>query len=43
MQWLLNEEYHVGSAGKESAASNAGNTGDSSWIPGFGKIPRRRS
>ena len=38
MQLLLNEEYHVGSAGKENA-SNAGNTGDSSWIPGLGRSP----
>ena len=38
MQLLLNEEYHVGSAGKESA-SNTGDTGDSSWIPGLGRSP----
>ena len=38
MQLLLNEEYCVGSAGEESA-SNAGDTGDSSWIPGLGRSP----
>ena len=38
MQLLLNEEYRVGSAGEESA-SNAGDTGDSSWIPRLGRSP----